>query len=235
MSYQYKVVEIFNSIDGEGKFAGAPASFIRLHGCNLRCVYCDTAYSYDGTFTWMTLDEILNKMDEKKLIHVTLTGGEPLLAADADKLIEALLIKGYIVNIETNGSIGIDPIICYLNNNKTLPMNTKNLIFTMDHKLPSSGETSRMDIMNLMVLRKWDVLKFVVGSESDMKYMVSILERLKNTSPGAFVPEIYVGAVFEKYPLTQLAEDMLKYPVLKDARMQLQFHKIIWDPNMQGV
>ncbi len=101
----FKVVEIFNSIEGEGKRAGMCASFVRLAGCNLHCSYCDTLYALEPCdFTLMTIDEIRQKCTKRA---VTLTGGEPLLAPGIGKLCAALLADGHYINIETNGAADI--------------------------------------------------------------------------------------------------------------------------------
>ena len=214
----YKVVEIFDSIEGEGKRAGLPASFIRLAGCNLRCSYCDTDYALEETSpsTLMTIEEIKTLLNRRRFFRVTITGGEPLLTQNINELITALSCCE--INIETNGSINITP---YLNH--------QNLFFTIDYKLPSSGETSKMLTENYNKLRQKDVLKFVVGRESDIPHMVKIIENLKSN------PQIYIGTVYQKYPLQALVNHMLSIPALQNANLQLQFHKIIWPAAKRGV
>jgi 7-carboxy-7-deazaguanine synthase len=216
----FKIVEIFNSIEGEGKRAGAPASFIRLAGCNLRCSYCDTTYALEeNSGKEMCIEEIVKSAIEKNFYRVTITGGEPLLAQNIDILINRLLEEGCEINIETNGSADIAPYITA----------TEKLFFTIDFKLPSSGETEKMHLENYDKLRPCDVLKFVAGSENDIEYMLNFLAMLKST------PQIYIGAAFEKFPLQKLAESIVNEPILKDAKLQLQFHKIIWNPSQRGV
>ena len=124
-----RVIEIFASIDGEGKRTGQPATFIRLMGCNLRCSYCDTKYSFDITQSKdMSIDQIL--LECRKLVYhnITLTGGEPLLSKDAIILIESLCSIGFQVNIETNGTIDLRPYI-KLRNARSL-----DFFFTVDYK-----------------------------------------------------------------------------------------------------
>lgn len=216
----YNIVEIFHSIEGEGKRAGQSATFIRLAGCNLRCSYCDTTYAMDGTFTEMTLDEIITQVKSKNIPRVTITGGEPLLTKNVNKLLQELLKSDIDVNIETNGSIDIANFA---------EEHDKNLFFTMDYKLPSSGETNKMHIPNFNKLAEKDVLKFVISDEHDVEHMINFLRTLKSN------PQIYIGAVFGKYNLQNLVAAILKYPELKNATLQLQLHKIIWDPNDRGV
>jgi len=218
----YKIVEIFNSIEGEGKRAGATATFIRLAGCNLRCTYCDTTYSYGekgGEYQTMTLDEIITLVNNRRFFRVTITGGEPLLAPGVNMLINHLLTEGCEVNIETNGSVDITSFISI----------TDKLFFTIDYKLPSSGVTDKMFLQNYDKLRPWDVLKFVVGSDADLKHMIDVIKKLKSN------PQIYIGAVYDSYPLQNIVTAMLDNPILKDTHLQLQFHKIIWNVDQRGV
>ena len=123
-----KVVEIFKSIDGEGIRVGYPVTFIRLAGCNLRCNYCDTKYSYENEkFTEMTPQKIYNRVYKLGGRRITLTGGEPLIHKDVKVLVDLLIDKGYEVNIETNGSVDITGYL------------SKNIIVTMDYKCAGSG------------------------------------------------------------------------------------------------
>jgi len=217
----FKVVEIFDSIEGEGKRAGALATFIRLAECNLRCSFCDTTYSFGESadaYQIMTLEEILTRVNPR-FSFVTLTGGEPLLAPHVDRLINRLA-ENYQVNIETNGSVDITPFIDI----------TRNVFFTIDYKLPSSGMTDKMRLENYEKLALHDVLKFVVGDDNDLQHMINFLKQLKVS-----VPRIYIGAVYNNYPLQKIVAAMLKNPILVDANLQLQFHKIIWNPEERGV
>ena len=221
-----KVVEIFDSIDGEGIRTGQPATFIRLAGCNVRCTYCDTTYALFGEsepceYTEMTIEEIAEKVNTNYK-RVTLTGGEPLIHADCEKLIACLLDMDSEVNIETNGAADITKI----------PRSDK-LFFTIDYKLPSSGVSDKMLWDNFLNLTPSDVIKFVCGSEEDIAEMIKIVTRL-----GAHykkMPHIFIGAVYGQIEYKDLIEVILKEPVLSDARFQIQLHKIIWDPEMKGV
>ena len=219
----YKVVEMFDSLEGEGKRAGATATFIRLAGCNLRCSYCDTTYaiSNDAVHSLMTANEIISELHRRGFSRVTLTGGEPLLAPGIDALVFDMIAKGFEVNIETNGSVDISPF---------LQETTDRLFFTIDYKLPSSGETEKMLPENYKNLRSWDVLKFVVGDQNDAEHMIDVLENLENKKP-----LVYIGAVYDSFSLQKLAEIIIANPVLHNARLQLQFHKIIWHPEQRGV
>ena len=216
-----RVVEIFDSIDGEGIFAGTLATFIRLAGCNLRCSYCDTGYALNA--------ENGNEMETSKILeavkafgnkHITLTGGEPLIHYGAKYLVKQLTKAGYIVNIETNGSIDISEY------------QTENTVITMDYKTASSGECSKMKLENLPLLRDTDVLK-IVCRESDFP---SILNLLKKNQIKSY---IYISPIFGKVEpekLVGFVQAMRDTGIdTQKIRVQLQLHKIIWNPEQRGV
>lgn len=213
---KYKVVEIFDSIDGEGKRSGQPVSFVRLAGCNLRCSYCDTLYSLFGEehpceYSEMTADEILKNVNENYK-RITLTGGEPLISGGINNLINLFAKNGYEVNIETNGACDISPYVT-----------SENVFVTIDYKLPSSGMTDKMLLANYSLLRKKDVLKFVVGSDEDASYMIDVIRKIKKDE----MPQIYVGAVYGAYDNEKLTELVMNTPELFDAKIQIQLHKYI--------
>lgn len=225
-----KIIEIFDSIDGEGIRTGQSATFIRLAGCNLRCTYCDTVYSLFGEetpceYTEMTIDEILSRVN-KVYKRITLTGGEPLIHKDCDALVTALLEMGCEVNIETNGAVSIADFL------SRVP-ESDSLFFTIDYKLPSSGMTDKMIWENFLCLRERDVIKFVVGSDEDVAVMIDVVKKLKPKYEK--MPHIFVGAVYGMYDAQKLVEIILKEEALCDARYQVQLHKIIWHPDERGV
>lgn len=215
-----KVNEIFSSIDGEGIRAGELATFIRLAGCNLRCNYCDTKYALaQDSGKEMTVSEILEKVNEFNVKNITLTGGEPLIHKDIEKLIYKLIKNGYKVNIETNGSVDIEKFL-----NKCL--------ITMDYKCPSSLMENTMMLENLEKLTENDVLKFVIRKE-DFNTVEKILREYKLKS------YIYISPVFNEIEISDIAEFMKKCNFnginMSKVRLQLQLHKIIWSPDMKGV
>lgn len=215
MEHLYKVNEIFKSIEGEGIRTGLPCTFIRLYGCNLCCKYCDTRYSCENKeFTLMSKDEIVNKVKELGGSRVTITGGEPLLDLFLNELIIALRKEHIEVNIETNGSLDIQWCLAD--------------IITMDYKTSASGMEDRMMLSNLKALKETDVLKFVVGSKQDLDTMKRIIEE--------YEPEcrIYVSPVFGMIEAHELVEYVLENN-LDNVTVQVQLHKIIWDPNKRGV
>ena len=201
---------------------GQPAVFLRLAGCNLRCTYCDTAYSWGDEYIVMTLGEIMLRIKKTGISRVTLTGGEPLCAPNVGTLVGEMLSAGMEINIETNGSMDIKD----LRNNRT---DTSNLFFTIDYKLPSSGQTKHMCIENYDQLLTCDVLKFVVGSDEDMSHMLSFVKTIKSK------PQIFMGVVYGKYDMQKLVSVALETPQLVDAKIQVQLHKIIWNENERGV
>lgn len=219
---KFKVSEIFYSIDGEGIRTGYPCIFLRLHGCNLHCSYCDSRYACDGEdYKQYTINEILTALKSFNCNRVTLTGGEPLDAACITILLR-VLASNYEVNIETNGSIPLSLIAC------DCADFYDNLLITMDWKCVSSGMSSYNCIDNLRQLRKQDVLKFVVGDDIDLLQMEDLLKTYSLDC------NIFVSPVFGKIEPAHIVEFLLNHG-LTDVRIQLQLHKFIWDSNMRGV
>lgn len=218
-----KISEIFLSIEGEGARSGLLCVFIRLHGCNLNCTYCDSRYACEGAdYTEMSIHDIVDKVSEFKTPRVTITGGEPLIHKDIKKLILALLnLTDMHINIETNGSVLFDT--SYLGSNKD-----DRIMITMDWKSISSGMSDKMQDMNLCYLTKNDVLKFVVGTDEDLEQMKDVVEH------NDLDCQLYVSPVFGQIELPKIVAALLKYH-LNNVRMQLQIHKIIWDPDKRGV
>jgi len=210
-----RVNEIFHSIEGEGIRAGYPCVFVRFAGCNLDCSYCDTGYAKKREQgEEMTEEEVVNRVLSYDCDKVTLTGGEPLLSLSTD-LLDRLLDEDIEVNIETNGSI--NPV----------PYQYRNVIITMDYKLPSSGMEGRMVERYIDELREQDVLKFVVGCDED-------LEKAKEVIEGHMIrAEVFFSPVFGQMDPKRIVAFLKKNGL--GARLQLQLHKIIWDKNRRGV
>lgn len=216
------VNEIFKSIDGEGLRTGELTTFIRLAGCNLRCSYCDTCYALkNSNGTEMSVDEIVKIAKKYDYRNITLTGGEPLIHKDVDSLISKLCKNGFYVNIETNGSVPIDK---YISN--------KNILITMDYKLPSSCVEKNMNLNNLEKLRANDVLKFVIIKD-DFDILKEVIE---NHSIKSY---IYLSPVFgeiEPFEIVDFMKIMHTQGIdTSKIRVQVQLHKIIWNPNERGV
>ena len=215
MGDRLRVNEIYKSIQGESFWAGLPCAFVRLTGCHLRCTYCDTEYAfYDGR--WMTLDQVVARVAEFGVALVEITGGEPLLQPGCGVLAQMLLDKGYTVLCETSGALPID----------RLPAG---VIKIMDLKCPSSGEVGRNDWSNIDRLAPQDEVKFVIGDRADFEWSVGAIERYEITKRC----KVAMSPVFDKIEPQQLAEWILagNLPV----RLQLQLHKLIWDPMAVGV
>ena len=211
------VNEIFYSIEGEGIRQGYPCVFVRLAGCNLNCSYCDSRYArHLSQGVSMSEEDILNEVLSYDCPRVTITGGEPLLTLSQD-LLDLFWEKAIDVqiNIETNGSI--DPERFQMVGN----------IITMDYKLPSSGMEGEMHEEYIDKLRRGDVLKFVVGDLFDMARAKEIMDSHDIQA------HVFFSPVFGRIEPSAIA-DYLKVNKL-NARLQLQIHKIIWDPERRGV
>lgn len=219
----YKVVEKFESINGEGTRAGQLAVFVRFAGCNLDCGYCDTSWANksDVSYEEMTEFEIYDYIKATGIRNVTLTGGEPLLRENIDKLLRILSSDKYIrTEIETNGSVEIEQF-------REI---SDNISFTVDYKLPGSGMERYMELSNYDNLNMQDTVKFVVSDIADLVRAKEIIEENGLTEKC----NVYISPVFGKIE----PEVMVKFMVenkMNDVNMQLQLHKIIWDPERRGV
>lgn len=214
-----KVCETFASIQGESSHAGWPCAFVRLTGCNLRCAWCDTAYSYEGGAE-RGLDDLVAEVLGFGLPLVEITGGEPLLQPETPELARLLLAAGLRVLVETNGSLDIG----------VLPQGA---IAIVDMKGPSSGEAARMDLGNLERLRPGDEVKFVIGGREDYEHMLALLPRL---DPRRNV--VNASPLFGPSPAATLAPATLVDWMVADrlpVRLNLQQHKVIWPPERRGV
>lgn len=219
-----KIVEIFSSIDGEGIRTGQLCTFIRTYACNLKCIYCDSMYALEGNgYTEMSVDEILIKCKELKNKCITLTGGEPLIHKDVEKLIAELLKAGYEVNIETNGAVDISKFM----------VPDKNLFFTVDYKTPYSQMEDKMILNNFFkYVRPQDVVKFVCANKQDLDVMRAVVTNMTEQLPE--LPHIFISPVFGQIEPVELV-DYIKEHNMQDVRVQVQLHKIIWEPDMKGV
>lgn len=219
------MVEIFETVEGEGTRAGFPTVFVRLFGCNLRCTWCDTKYSYppaEAEFV-MTIEEIVEQVRGYRSTHLCLTGGEPLLYGEKSAaLIEALLGIERLtdIHIETNGAIDLSMFMERIRSPKVR--------YVMDYKLPDSGESDQMLLSNFAKLREQDELKFVIGSLEDFNEARRLLEQVPTKALPLFSP------VWETMPPARLVELMLEHG-LAHVKLNMQLHKVIWDPSARGV
>jgi 7-carboxy-7-deazaguanine synthase len=226
------VTEIFKSIQGEGTRAGQPCIFVRLTGCNLRCVWCDTAYAFQGGQK-MSVDDVLERVEMLNrrsngqpggVPLVELTGGEPLLQEEIYFLAERLLTAGYTVMVETSGERFIG----------RLPTD---VIRIVDVKCPDSGEADTFEMKNLAELNAKDEVKFVIASRKDYEFARDFTRQHKLEQK---VNEVLFSPVnedphgkWEGLEPRQLVEWMLEDGL--GVRLSLQLHKIVWDPAMRGV
>lgn len=218
----FEIVEIFESINGEGPKAGELAVFVRMKGCNLDCSFCDTAWAKekDAEATYMTTEEILEEIASFGVKNVTLTGGEPMEKKGILTLIMALVDKGYQVEVETNGSIDL----------REYALLADIVLFTIDYKLPGSGMEDHMVLENFLYFGEKNVIKFVVSDHTDLERAYELCENELRESRC----QIYLSPVFGKIEPVEIVEFM-KEKKWGKARLQLQLHKIIWDPEKRGV
>lgn len=211
----FKVVEIFESINGEGRRVGQLAIFIRLQKCNLNCSYCDTRWANgdDAPYTLMSEDEIYDRILKSGIKNITLTGGEPLLHKDVEILLEKIGENPNLsLEIETNGSIELEKF----SKLKNPPL------FTMDYKLPSSKMENKMCLDNFKYLTLKDTVKFVVGTIEDLKKAKEIIERYSLIGKCA----VYFSPVFNSIDPIEIVKFM-KENRLNGVNLQLQIHKFI--------
>jgi 7-carboxy-7-deazaguanine synthase len=210
------VHEIYASIQGESSFAGMPCAFVRLTGCNLRCVWCDTPQAFYGG-TRMERKDVLARALALGTPLVELTGGEPLLQPGAIPLLRELCDAGKCVLLETSGEAPVD---------KVDPRVHK----IMDLKAPGSGESHRNRWSNLDHLTANDEIKFVLADRGDYEWMKSAIRehRLEGRVKSLLASCVF-GSLATKDLVAWVLEDKL------DVRVQLQMHKYIWGADAQGV
>jgi 7-carboxy-7-deazaguanine synthase len=204
-----RITEIFYSLQGESNTVGLPTVFIRLTGCPLRCVYCDSAYAFKGGEK-MSLADIITEVERYGCKYITVTGGEPLAQPASLNLMTQLLDKGHIVSLETSGALDVSTV-------------DPRVIKVMDMKTPSSGEVDKNRYANIDHLVAHDQIKFVIGSDKDYRWSKAILTEydLLNRC------EILFSPVSGLQNPTELAEKILsdRLPV----RFQIQLHKLLWN------
>nr|MBF0220983.1 radical SAM protein [Desulfobulbaceae bacterium] len=214
-----KVSELFFSIQGESTFAGLPCVFIRLHGCNLRCHYCDARYTYEESGAEKSLDEIINFVDQYPGALVEITGGEPLLQPACVDLATVLIKSGRTVLIETNGSLDISHL-------------PSGVIKIIDLKCPDSGMCQQVAWDNLDKLGPLDEVKFVLSSRTDYDWALETINKYTSLSTRAS-GRVLFSPVLGLLDPAQLVEWMLKDQ--PPARLQLQLHKQLWPDCNRGV
>jgi 7-carboxy-7-deazaguanine synthase len=209
-----RITEIFHSIQGESTHAGRPCAFVRLTGCNLRCRWCDSEYTFTGGER-MSIDDVAERVKSFGCNLVEITGGEPLAQAESLDLIKRFCDDGFEVLIETSGSIDIAPV-------------DARATIILDVKCPGSGEVEKNRWENLDHLKPRDEIKFVIAGRDDYDWSRRVIEeRGLNRWTVLFSP------VWGEMNLQSLAEWMLADRV--PARLQTQLHKHIWGAEARGV
>ncbi len=208
-----RITEFFTSIQGESTFAGELCTFIRLSGCNLRCTYCDTTYSYYGGEE-CTIAELVKRAEEAKVSLVEITGGEPLLQSGTPALAKAFIKKSFTVLIETNGS-------------KDISVLPKEVIKILDIKTPDSGEGDSFFMDNLSYLTLQDEVKFVITSRHDFEWARDFIKKYPIKGTVIFSP------AWEDVTPATLVEWIVQENV--PVRVGIQIHKVIWDKDKKGV
>lgn len=203
-----RITEIFFSLQGETRTVGLPTVFVRLTGCPLRCVYCDTTYAFSGGER-MSIAEVVARVDGYGARHVTVTGGEPLAQKACLPLLAALCDQGYEVSLETGGAHDVSAV-------------DPRVVRVVDLKTPGSGEVSRNLYGNIDALRAGDQLKFVITDQADYDWAVAKL----NQYGLAERCEILFSPVAGSLDPAQLAEWILRDRL--PVRFQLQLHKLLW-------
>lgn len=226
-----QITEIYKSLQGESTYAGLPCVFVRLTGCNLRCTWCDSEYTFQGGVK-MSLEDVMNEVErlspDRGLVEIT--GGEPMLQErEVVPLMRRLLENGYTVLLETSGERPLQSI-------------PSEVIKIVDVKCPDSGEGDTFRLENLQTLSARDEVKFVLSSRADYDFACDFVRRhdlAGKVNAILFSPAFRkdaTGARDSSHCLLdpqQLAEWMIADNV--PARLGLQLHKFIWDPAVKGV
>ena len=209
-----RITEIFHSIQGESSHAGRPCAFVRLTGCNLRCRWCDSEYTFTGG-EQMSIDDVLQRVKSYGCEFVEVTGGEPLAQRESLDLIKRLCDEGFEVLIETSGSIDVAPV-------------DRRATLILDIKCPGSGEVEKNRWENLQQLKPRDEIKFVIADRGDYDWARKVI-----AERGLAGRTLLFSPVWGEMNLKSLAEWMLADRVR--ARLQTQLHKHIWGADVKGV
>jgi 7-carboxy-7-deazaguanine synthase len=210
-----RTTEIYLSVQGESTHVGKPCVFVRLTGCNLRCVWCDSAFTFSGG-AWKSVDEVVEGAHEFGVRTIEITGGEPLLQPAAIPLMERLLALGHEVLLETGGSLSIARV-------------PEPVHVILDLKAPDSGEVARNLWENVELLRSHHEVKLVLASRRDYEWARDVIRDRELPSRCTVLLSPAWGILDPKDLVTWMLEDHL------DARLQLQLHKVVWDPAARGV
>ncbi len=209
MEKKLRITEIFYSLQGESNTVGLPTVFIRLTGCPLRCVYCDTAYAFSGGEK-QSIDSIIEQVDQYKAKYITVTGGEPLAQTASHDLIQALLDKGYQVSLETSGALDVSAV-------------DSRAVKVMDLKTPASAEMDKNLYKNIQYLSAQDQVKFVIADDKDYQWSKSMIKKYQLAERCEILFSPVMGEMNPRVLADNIIQDNL--PV----RFQIQLHKYLWD------
>jgi len=210
-----RIIEIYPSIQGESTWAGLPCVFIRLAGCNLRCTWCDSEFTFTGG-EHQSVEDVVREACSFEIDVVEVTGGEPLAQRQAIVLMERLIARGKTVLLETSGSIDISAV-------------PKGVQIIMDLKCPDSGEVEANLWSNLEHLDERGQIKFVIGSRKDYEWARSVCEERELVERF----EVLFSPAYGLIDPAKMVEWMLADRL--NARLQVQMHKVIWPPDARGV
>ncbi len=212
-----RVTEIFRSIQGESTHAGRPCTFVRLTGCPMRCVWCDSEYTFSGG-EHISIEDVIKQVRAFGCPLVEVTGGEPLAQQQAHTLIQRLCDQGFEVLIETGGFFSTEGI-------------DERAAIILDVKCPASGEEARNHWPNLDRLRAdRDEVKFVIANRADWEYATDVIKRYELERRAR---AILISPAWDEIDLQELAEWTAGSGL--SVRLQLQLHKYIWGPDVRGV
>ena len=209
-----RITEIYQSIQGESSYAGLPCVFVRTTGCDLRCSWCDSEFTFTGGTT-MSLEQIMSEVEKYNCELVELTGGEPLLQHEIYDLATRLADAGYKVLIETGGHRDISKL-------------DPRVIRIMDLKCPASGECEKNLWTNLEHLRPIDEVKFVIADRGDYEWALNTIREHQLEERVKILISTSFGSIAAAEVVVWILEDKLR------ARFQLQLHKYIWPPEERG-
>jgi 7-carboxy-7-deazaguanine synthase len=229
--YKVQIIEIYKSLQGESSYAGLPCVFVRLAGCNLRCAWCDSEYTFKGGER-MSLEEVERRVRDLSPDGglVEITGGEPMLQErEVIPLMNSLLASGYTVLLETSGERPLDRV-------------PSAVVKVVDVKCPDSGEGGTLRLENLNALTPRDEVKFVLATRGDYEFARDFI---RQHGLGSRATSVILSPAFRKdasgsrdashclVDPQHLAEWMLADGL--NARLGLQIHKFIWEPSLKGV
>lgn len=209
-----RITEIYQSIQGESSYAGLPCVFVRTTGCDLRCSWCDSEFTFTGG-TRMTLDAIITEVEKYDCQMVELTGGEPMLQREIYELATRLCDAGRTVLIETGG-------------HRDLSKLDPRVVRIMDLKCPASGECEKNLWSNLEHLRPSDEVKFVIADRNDYEWTRQVIREHRLEDRVQILMSTAFGQIEPQQVVAWMLEDKLR------ARFQLQLHKYIWPPEARG-